>query len=169
MRYGPGNPPKLDDVAKVAIRQQLKDLQRAKEDRGPQPAKTKTVTKIMVKAAEDSLKRAGQKIFSGDKKVTMATSTIDFYRADVGGKKRKAHDISDARWKALTQTQHMYQSAVGLAATLRHLDAEQKFNFDCTTFTLQPEGSGKVWLYLLSCTFSLLIFAFLRYSMSGLW
>ena len=144
MRYGPGNAPKLDDAAKAVVRQELRDLQIATLERGPQPAKTKKVAQIIVQQAKKTLERAGQKNFSGGKKVTVATSTIAFYRDEIGGKKRKAKDISTARWKALTQTQHMFQSAVGLTVTLGNLDAVKKYNFDCTTVTIEPEGSGKV-------------------------
>ena len=145
MRYGPGNPPKLDEEAKNTVRQQLRALQSATDTRGPTPAKSKKVASLLIGAAKDTLLRAGKTTFS--RKVTMSESSIAFFRADVGGIKRKAKDISDARWKALTSSQHMYQSAVVLTATLGHLKATQKGNFDCTTMELAHENSGKVrWL-----------------------
>jgi hypothetical protein len=142
MRDGRGKANLLDENSKVEAVAVFRELQTATETHEPQPAKSKKVREILVNAAMSTLIRAGKTQFSGEK-VTMCSTTFNKYR-DMLTNKRKAHDISNARYQTLNNTQHMYQSAVMFVAATSHLTGEQKWNFDCTTFTIQPENNGKV-------------------------
>ena len=143
MRDGHGRPEKFDELAKASIKAELRKLQTpGAGGKKPQPATTKTLTKILRVAATDSLKRAGVKQFNGNQ-VKLGISTINRTRDELAHK-RKAHDLSNARYQALNNTQHMFHSACLLAVALAFLTADDKWNFDCTTFAVEKSQGGKV-------------------------
>lgn len=121
MRDGHGKPAMIDQTGIAEVKEALRQLQTATETHQPLPAKAKEVSSILVKAATTTLGRTGKTQFSGEK-VTMSLTTAIKYRDSIA-LKRKAHDISDARYQALNNTQHMYQSAVMFTAATSHLAA----------------------------------------------
>ena len=142
MREGHGRPEKFDEKAKVDIKAELRALQTATEEKKPTPASTKKVTQILRMHAKETLKRAGKTQFNGNP-VKLGTSTIIRTRDEVSHK-RKAHDLSNSRYQALNNTQHMFQSACLLTVALGLLTEDDKWNWDCTTFAVEKSEAGKV-------------------------
>jgi hypothetical protein len=137
-----GRPEVLDEEGKESFRANIKALQTATAEEMPRPAKMKTLAKLLKVEVKRTLQRAGMTQFNGNP-VTVGTTSLTKYRDDIATK-RKAHDLSNARYQALNNTQHMFQSAVMITATMAHLSAEQKLNFDCTVFECRFGDKGQV-------------------------
>lgn len=142
-RNGPGNPPKLDSEARLEIQRKLRDLQFGADGNGPRPAKTSTLHEIMIKGAESTLIRTGVKLKRQSDPVTMAISTEKLYRLELA-QNRSAADLTDARYKALSDMHHIFQYAVMIIAFSGHLWSYAKANLDFTTFELRRDSAGKV-------------------------
>lgn len=105
-RSAPGNPCKLDPEAKLEMQKEMRDLHFGTDGNGPRPPKTSKVHEIMIKAAENTLKRTGMKVCECDT-VTIAMSTEALYRSELSHQ-RTAADLTDARYKALSDMQHIF-------------------------------------------------------------
>jgi hypothetical protein len=57
---------------------------------------------------------------------------------------RSAQDTTDARFTALMDPRLTYKVACGYKAWCRKTSAEYKWNADCTTIIVKPDGSGKL-------------------------
>jgi hypothetical protein len=137
-----GRPALLDATAKIDIKAKVKTMQSSADGSKPEPPKRKAVEQLVREYATQTVLRTGKVLEPGEK-VTVGKIGIREYRNELF-KKRKAKDMSVARYKALHNAQHGFQSAVMFAIFLSHLDEAQKFNTDCTTVETVTGDNGDV-------------------------
>lgn len=137
-----GKPQTLDAMAKMDARAEVRRMQSSSDGSLSLPPKRKALEQLIIKYATDTILRTGKVLEHGEK-ITVCNTVVRELRDELF-LKRKAKDMSDARFKALHNCQHGYQSAVMFAVLLSHLDEAQKFNTDCTTIQCITGENGNV-------------------------
>ena len=151
-RNGPGNPSKLDLEARETYQKKVRDLQFGTDGTGPKLPKTNTVRQLLLEGAKETLERTGMKV-QGSETLRMSNSTEQSYRSELSSHV-KCKDLTDARFKALSDMHHMFQSVAMITAFSGHLNSHEKANFDMTTYEMNRNQNGQVILKLIIINFN---------------
>lgn len=120
-------------------------------DLKPRPPKRAMIKKLVQKGALETLARAGR-VLGKNEKVKISRDTNYRIRRALTDRS-KAKDLTDARYIALADFQHMFQSCimicalylfVSISGVVRYFTAEEKANFDCTAFKVDRNDTGQV-------------------------
>ena len=178
---GKGHPSKLDGIAKLDFVKTCRDLafpagnnnivfadatpemlNEVPLDLKPRPPKRSMIRKLLQQGAKDTLARSGR-ILEKNEKVKVGKTTIYLLRRNLTNRV-KAKDLTDPRYLALSDYQHLFQSCVMTCVLyldkvvnniVRYYTPEQVANFDITTFQLHKNESNQVRKCLICCLFEI--------------
>jgi hypothetical protein len=120
------------------------------------------IKKLVIEGAKETLARA-HRVLGRNEKVKISRDTTYRLRRELTNR-RTAKDLTDARYIALSDFQHIFQSCimicvlylfVNVSGVVRYFTAEEKANFDCTAFKVDRNDNGQV-----ICTFKILMIIF---------
>lgn len=121
----------------------------------PRPPRRGMVKQLLKEGAMATLARGGR-VLKRHEEVSISKTTEYKYRRDLTSR-RKAKDLTDARYIALADFQHMFQSCImicvlflfiGVNGVIRYFTPEEKANFDCTAFKVDQNETGQVIIKL---------------------
>ena len=131
----PGRRPDIDDIAKDDIKCRL-----FSKEMSVTPLTKSETGALLVEMKKETIQRRKGNICVQD--ITMCNNTMEAVKKAIGVRNRKAQSLTNARLKAMSDIRVTYKTAVGYQAYAADLPPENKFNADCTTFIVKPNGAG---------------------------